>query len=574
MDEVDQIAYEDHITSYLSFTNTSNIGAARAALERLDWNLEAAVEAYFDSTSRISSTTPPRVPNQSSVLSSAYERLSVDGPINSASHNSRTRYPPRSYQAAPPPRPMPKLLNFIFKLWIGPFRFLAVPVSFVADVGLTVFGILGELLGLRLPSISFHWPRSSYFGWKNPSVTASPRVSAERWVRELEEELRARSSYSSSQPGSPGMKRLPDFLLMGYDEAVRKAKDELKVLMVILLSEEHDDASHFKREVLTDETLLQALQSNEILVWGGDVRDRDASLAGTILDASTYPFVAFVSLKAKRPASTTSSISASTNRSTTNVMTVCTRLEGSPHDTTSSASIINVINTIVLPRTSSFLGRLKKEKSRREADRRLREEQDKAYAEAGRLDRERVMKKMAELEAESKRIEELRLKDLENERKKKERIDLEEQKQRWRYWARKERLRQEPEKGTTIGFRLGNGKRVIRKFLADDSLESLYLFVEVESGKGIRSTNDREEDEKDDGTKDLPRPREDYQHQYGFKLSTAMPRRTIPEKGMRINEFGGLDGANVNVEGNFFSVGSGSSIKSSSSEEDEEEDEE
>lgn len=354
------------------------------------------------------------------------------------------------------------------------------------------------------------------------------------------------------------MPRLPEFLLMGYDDAVKKAKEELKTLMAILISEEHDDTERFKREVLMDEELLDVLTKNSILVWGGDVRDRDASFAAHILDATTFPFLAFISLQPKRSSLIPTNLNSHSRRTSINLMTVCTRLEGSPQHTTSSRSIVNTIQTVVLPRTASYLNRLKLEKAKREADQRLREEQDRAYAEAGRLDRERVMRKKAELEAESRRAYELRQKELEGEKRRREKAEEAEQKSRWRHWARQERMPEEPsDGGVTIGFRLGNGKRVVRKFKADESIEALYTFVDVVSGELAPGFEASE-------ASAVPRPRAGYLHSYGFKLSTAMPRRTLPlpqettaeGSTVTVSDFGGLDGANVNVEGSFIGFNS------------------
>ncbi|MBW0494537.1 hypothetical protein O181_034252 [Austropuccinia psidii MF-1] len=547
---------DEAINSFLSFTNTKSKNDARIALNQANGNLETAIENYFDSN--LNKTNNNNNNNSSNLLNQqekSFENLSLDDSSQSDhGFSSRARNQPPYQSSHQPRRNRSKLIGFFFRLCMGPLKLFAVPVSFVADLGLTVFSLLGRLLGLRLPTISFHWPRPSSFGWISPASRTDPRTAAERWVRELEEELHARSSYTTAQPGDLVMPRLPDFLLLGYDDAVKMAKEHLKVLMVVLISREHDDTNQFKRITLMDEGLLAVVRNNNILVWGGDVKDQDASFAAQVLDATTFPFVAFVSLQAKRPSSTITNIGSTSNRSSANLMTVCTRLEGSPHHTTSAASIITTINSVVLPRTTAYLNRLKAEKIRREADRRLREEQDRAYAEAGRLDRERVMKKKAEIEAESKRNEELRLKKLASEKRRKEKLEEMEQKRRWRYWSRQERMPKEPSSGgVTIGFRLGNGRRVIRKFEAEELIDSLYLFVEVEFGAGS------------EGSIELPRPREDYIHSYAFKLSTAMPRRILPvpqtgaaesSKKATISDFGGLDGANVNVEGSFMEVSS------------------
>lgn len=244
----------------------------------------------------------------------------------------------------------------------------------------------------------------------------------------------------------------------------------------------------------------------------------------------------FVALQNKRPTVGTL-FGNQAGSSTQPVMTVSLRLEGP----TSSSALVNVITGTVVPRTTALLVRLRGERDRRATERRLREQQDLAYAEAGRRDQERVRAKQAEMAEQAHRAEEqarrLRIAAERREQRKRD----EQARCLWCAWAAHSLLPSEPAEGTpgalTIGFRLGTGRRVVRRFLADEPLESLYVFVELQSAT-VAPT---------DSAEPLP---EGYNHQYRFKLSTAMPRRILaldmPET---VAGFGGLDGANVNVEG-------------------------
>lgn len=40
---------------------------------------------------------------------------------------------------------------------------------------------------------------------------------------------------------------VPDFWVGGYESALRRAKEEVKVLMVVLTCDEHEDDAEFKR---------------------------------------------------------------------------------------------------------------------------------------------------------------------------------------------------------------------------------------------------------------------------------------------------------------------------------------
>ncbi|KAG1436684.1 hypothetical protein G6F56_013455 [Rhizopus delemar] len=76
-------------------------------------------------------------------------------------------------------------------------------------------------------------------------------------------------------------------------------------------------------------------------------------------------------------------------------------------------------------------------------------------------------------------------------------------------------LPQEPKEGkvTKLSFRLADGDRVVRLFSEQDSLDTLYRFVEVypllKANEPIEPCND------------LP---EDYVHKYMFKIQSPYPR--------------------------------------------------
>lgn len=131
----------------------------------------------------------------------------------------------------------------------------------------------GEARLLRIRPTTLHLrPRNPFA--RDPSVRSDPTSAAERWLRSLEDStgsvrygLRFESSpvlassssvlapSLSSSTSSSGLTQrrvaernvLPDFLVCGYEEALARAKRELKVLMVVLTCEEHDDDLHFKR---------------------------------------------------------------------------------------------------------------------------------------------------------------------------------------------------------------------------------------------------------------------------------------------------------------------------------------
>ncbi|KAF7356769.1 UBX domain-containing protein [Mycena venus] len=217
---------------------------------------------------------------------------------------------------------------------------------------------------------------------------------ADRWVRELEEETGALCMSSAAQQNASGVdvgtsssagpstlshrapsdrKVLPDFTLGTYEDALRTCQRDARIACIVLVSEEHDDVPEFKRTTLTDTALVRLLHANDILVWGGDVRDREAYSASLKLQATTYPFVAFVALQPKRTPR-----SANSSTSGTPTLTVLSRHQGPPSGPTSPAALAAHLETQLLPRVSPFLAQLRAAQHAAFADRALREEQDRA----------------------------------------------------------------------------------------------------------------------------------------------------------------------------------------------------
>ena len=258
------------------------------------------------------------------------------------------------------------------------------------------------------------------------------------------------------------------------------------------------------RSTLTDPAFVGLLYDNNILVWGGDVRDTEAwsgtslstipwypildmsmPLASEKLQATTYPFVAFVALQPRRSPSGNSG-----NQNTSSpTLTILSRHQGRSVPSsgpTSAPSLVTHLERHVLPRVMPFLDVLKAAERERQLERQLREDQDRAYRESARRDRERIEAKMRE---EREAAEEKRRQEEEAEREKEKR-ELEEQECRkreeermlWRRWIRRQILSTSPnregEGPLRIAVRLPNGSRAVRKFKPDASLTTLYAFVD------------------------------------------------------------------------------------------------
>ncbi|KAF8066841.1 hypothetical protein FPV67DRAFT_1211834 [Lyophyllum atratum] len=504
---------------------------AISVLDSVGWDVQRAVDLIFDSAA------PP--PMQQFEIDDS----DVGAPRRPQSTTSL-------YQLA---RPFLTIFAYPFHILSNIFRF--------------IFGILRiPVPQFRFSSLNFYRPLP-----RRPSRTVGG--GPDRWVRELEEETgavsigtaRADASTTATDMAGPSTltarprgfddstKFLPDFTLGSYDEALRICQRDARIGCIILVSEEHDDVPEFKRSTLTDPDFVKLLHENNVVVWGGDVRDQEAWGAAEKLQATTYPFVAFLALQPRR-----SPASSSSSRSSTPApnLTVLSRHQGpsTAGGPTSAHTLSGHLTTQLLPRVTPFLDRIHQTQRERERDRRLREEQDLAFRETARRDRERIEGKMEEerrqkesLRLEAEQEEKRRQREQERKREKERRVE-------WRRWERRvQAASREPEKGMRVAVRLPTGGRVIRAFAPEQTLTALYAFVDAQL---VPSGMDAQEDpvtspegdawDSVDLEKCLERQiskAEDAREWWGFQLASAYPRKEIRwERGVRIGEVEALRG--------------------------------
>ncbi|GAA5869295.1 hypothetical protein JCM3774_004196 [Rhodotorula dairenensis] len=440
-----------------------------------------------------------------------------------------------------------------------PLAILAYPAALLYNLGAAIVLFLARVFHLRPSSTASFRPRNPFAGAARPRTTVSPAAAAENFVRNVERvtALSRRSaatatgagssSSAATAGGSSGLAsrhsratgssrgggtlrgtgpRVPDFFVGSYDEALRYARDEMRILMIVLTSEEHERDERFKREVLVSEVVNDLIEEERIVVWGGDVSERDAYQVGQTLSYISLPFVAFVALHPSGPPGlATNPATASTSSPR---MRLISRFEHSPSTPVTSSTLHAHVQTSVLPRVKPFLARLVAQKQQREADRRAREDAERRVAENARRDEEKVLavrrREEERLAAERQRLER-------EERERLERLEMEreaERARRWRERTRRELLRHgEPsqaddEAAVRVAVRLGNGQRVMRTFSGSASTEEVYAWTECEL--------EREADDACPAAAPASYGEDDraYVQRYHFRLATTFPRQVIP----------------------------------------------
>lgn len=301
-----------------------------------------------------------------------------------------------------------------------------------------------------------------------------------------------------------------------------------------------------------------------IMYWGGDVcSSRDAHIASAILQSTTFPFIAFLSVQPMQP----SRLTGSTPTATTGRMSVFSRLEGL--QATSQTALESHITDTVLPRLSPFLGRLRTQKREREMQRLLREEQDRAYAETSKRDLDRVRAKEAELQA---------VKDREEQVRKQAAAKAQQLKHRdaWRRLTAAGFGKEPPEsdvQSVRLVIRLPDGKRLIRRFSHAEQAYRLWHLVDCEAHQYSVSSPPSVT-----SAIDLP---SSYKPELTFMLVSTFPRRVLSIQDVQDRTIGQLieDGtldkqvASLIVEG-FKSSGNTQTQPGKSNDIDEEEEDE
>ncbi|KAI8973135.1 hypothetical protein BD414DRAFT_425237 [Trametes punicea] len=545
-----------------ALTNGGDPEVAVGVLSSVDWDVQRAAEVVFDGVPP-SHTAQPEAPR--------IEQFEVDdseqGLLSGRRSGREFQQVESSSLSAVIIRPIRAVMNV-----------LAIPLYPLFSLLRFIF----RALRIPLPSFApFTLSTLSYrpLGSSQGREAKDPKSVAERWVRALEEETgavcvnrrgqrRASTGSGSVATGVAGpstltargnawndaraegdVKLLPEFFIGSYEQFARTCQKDIRIGCVVIVSDEHDDVAEFKRSTLTDPAFVRVIQENDILVWGGDIRDKEAWSASQKLQATTYPFVAFIALQPRRaPAS--SAPPAPT-------MTILSRHQGpsipSASAPTSAQVLVRHLTAQLLPRVNPFLDNLRAQEAERERERALRAEQDRAFEESRRKDAERAEQRAREERAAAeakKRAAEAEAHLAEQRRKAEEaRKQWVAHRMAWRRWIRRGIVLREPRPGEAgrgktmrVGIRMPDGRRVVRFFGENDTVTALYAYVDslLIPPELVQDADPPTPPEggwigEDGLVGEMSKSGRSPENWWGFKIVLAYPRREIswePEKRM------------------------------------------
>ena len=241
-----------------------------------------------------------------------------------------------------------------------------------------------------------------------------------------------------------------EFFSGTYGDALKKAKSEIRFLLVYLHSPGHYNTDGFCRDTLSSDMATCLLMQYNVLLWGVSVRSHEGMRVSKIMHENTYPFIALILPHNQH-------------------MEVVHRFEGYE-----PGEVFVERLRLVLEQQENYLVVARTEIETRAQTRRLRDEQDREYTDSmaadierkRKLDEEREVQMKEEME-QNKILEEAKVQRAHTERRKSELM---------RYFS--ENQTSLDESGSIeIRFKFPNVKPVSNRFLQKHKVSRLYDFV-------------------------------------------------------------------------------------------------
>ncbi|KAF2997976.1 hypothetical protein E8E13_006543 [Curvularia kusanoi] len=474
-------------------------------LQRCQWNVQIAIARFFDGEPAEDPVAAAAAAQPPSDTRRAENLMNGLGSSRASSTSSVRRA-----RIEPAPRVVPQPESQVDSQAPLVFTLLWAPVGLLYSLLARYFRFVGYLLPFiprawgRLTASNIRSPPSRRSAGRRP---LSPRDTAARFIREFSEEY--------------GPNELP-FHEGGYASAFDLAKKELKFLLVVLVSPEHDLTAPFIANTLLSPEVVSFLRdpANNILLWAGSVADSEPYSVSAALNCTKHPFSALIVH--------TPSVSAG-------AMGIAARLAGPLTPTQYLAKLRAAMSS-----HTEALNRVRAQRAEQNASRSIRSAQDSAYERSLATDRERK-RKAQEAEAAAKAAEKAAQEAA---------AAAERYAANLAAWKRHRAAAIHPEPPATadpksvvrISIRLPDAQRVVRRFNAADGIEEVYAFVECFEVLQQQQTGEEARDGGADAA--LPVVDEGFKHEYGFRLVSPMPREVFEV------EEGGTVGSRIGRSGN------------------------
>lgn len=273
-------------------------------------------------------------------------------------------------------------------------------------------------------------------------------------------------------------------------------------------------------------------------------------IAAQKLQATTFPFVAFVALQ---PPRASAFMGTSSRSSSAPSLTILSRHQGPAIPTsapTSARSLTDHIVVQLLPRITPFLEGLRVAAAERSLERALREEQDAAFRESARRDREKEARRVEE----ARRTAELEKAAMERQRAADEaRARISDARDRWRRESRQVLVPLEEPPNVDpirVTIHLPDGQRLVRFVARNSTVTSLYCLVDAHFTPTNVTATGMEASVAEKSLQELILSSgQSVEAWWSFSLFTAYPRQAIPwQPAVRLADIGLGNGGQIVVE--------------------------
>ncbi|KAJ2554699.1 Ubx domain-containing protein [Coemansia sp. RSA 1933] len=458
-------------------TAMEDLGAAVGVLQSKQWDVTQATQSFFQSRTNTDTTTM-----QPGASTGLRQRTNAARDQNSNGSNITQQHSAVGLRTLSSESPGFALVPLV----VWPFALLVRLVMFM------VHGFLA-LLGLgRIASAGIPRPGDPF----TTDTATDTTTDAARFHGYFEH------TYGHTHP---------PFFTGTYTQALEAARTGSKYLVVILWSKEHDDTARLGH-ALAHTRVVEFLDASRYIVWIGDVACGEAYGVAARLGVTAYPFVGLAAVKPE---------SRATSRSPVRILHRIDGLIGSAN--TVDALARELTRRLGVPVEANEQARTvaRRAQEARDADRRLRDQQNAAYEASLAQDRERErLAREREIAEQARQQEEQQIQ--------RERQLWEQRRDQWR-WATLARIVREDraELGATdrsvgrLQLRLEDGSRWVRAFAADTPIHRVFEFVDTRAVAAQWEAHGSSPH--GDDLDAIPFPK-DYTHEYDFNLVSQFPR--------------------------------------------------
>ncbi|KAJ2610558.1 Ubx domain-containing protein [Coemansia sp. RSA 1365] len=522
------------LQEFSSVTNSSDLDLAVRVLKSREWNVEQAIQMFYepgyidtlrkDKTNYTNNHDNNDMATTTAALrsnGSGLRHRAIDGRSNEPNPNEPHNRHEAVREAAGILQQEGERAGFALK------PLLTWPVFLVLRVFMAVVHMLLVVLGVRRIAAE-GVPTSSIGQDQTPSFTSpSSTQDTDHNVAQVVQHFEHRFGTNH-----------PPFFTGSFVSAQQIVRREPKYLIAILWSKEHDDSNALGR-ALAHPDLVSYLSQSHFIAWLGDLASTEAYTLASNMGATAFPTIGVIALASQAYAGTGSQLISQPK------LKLVMRLDGLPASSARSARntsndagplarrLIRHISGQV-ERHGQVIGNARREQQEREAERRLRDQQNSAYEASLARDRERKLEARAQEEKERAEREDA-------DRQLREQQRIEELRAQWKWATLAQIMREETAQSDTsiasgslpkdsigtLSLRLEDGSRIVQKFSYDTTLRQVFDFIETRDAaqewEGSKTTPFGD----DLQMVQLP---EDYEHTYEFSLVSQFPRVVFDNK--------------------------------------------